>query len=207
MVQGHVLMSNNLPEAHIVLPETATFIGSMRFDLYDVADTEVYLFAEAGLDSTIDRLYWIQFEAYLPTVPNAVYEPGRRGEPLVRLGEMNLFYRARFGSRNDEMPEGSEAARVVDMVSDAGYAMPGETMSAQFHQVVHPDRRSEIIVIYVESLANIDLTVEEILADGREGEAMYQLHERALPRAQERIKIDLAMATSEPFGRSQEPMF
>lgn len=188
-VQGHVLVSDSLPEVRIVLPEAAAFIGSTRFDLYDVADTEIYLFAEARPDRTLDQLYWIQFEAYLPNVPNVAYEPGSRGEPLVDLGDMNLFYRARFGRSEDEMPEGSEAERVVEMVRAAGYAMPLETMSAQFHQTVHPDNRSEIIVIYVEALASVGLTVDELLAGGRDGEAMQQLHERALTRAQERIQI------------------
>ena len=173
------------------MPEAASFIGSTRFDLFDAADTEIYLFAEAGEDRVVDRLYWVQFEAYLPTVPDAVYEPGRRGEPLAALGEMDLFYRARFGSRDDEMPEGSEAERVLGMVRAAGFTMPAETMSAQFHQTVSADDRSEVLVIYVEHLAEIGLTVDEILAGGRDGEPMRQLHDRALPRAQERVRIEL----------------
>lgn len=189
-VDGHVLISDRLPDARVVLPEAATFLGSTRFDLFDVADAEIYLFAEVGSDRMIDRLYWIQFEAYLPSVPDAAYRPGRRGEPRARLGEVDLFYRARFGSRADEMPEGSEAERVREMVRDAGYVMPPETMSAQFHQTAHPDNRSEILVIYAEDLASVGLTVEKILAGGRDGEAMRRLHERALPRAQERIRIE-----------------
>lgn len=56
------------------------------------------------------------------------------------------------------------------MCRAAGYAMPPETMSAQFYQTVHPDNCSEIIVIYVKDLSRVDLTV---------GEAMPHLHERA----------------------------
>ena len=190
IVTEHGLSSDHLPDARIVLPEAAEFVGSMRFDLYDVADAEIYLFAETDADDAIERLYWIQFEAYLPSAPEAAYDPGHRGEPLTALGEMDLFYRARFGSREDEMPDGSEAARVVQMVRDAGYTMPAETFSAQFHQTVHPDNRSEILVIYVEDLAAIDLTVEEIFAGGREGEPMRRLHDRALPRAQARIRVE-----------------
>jgi hypothetical protein len=51
----------------IQVPRLAAYLGAERWDLYDVADCELHLFVEAYPDKTVKAMYWIQFEAYLPT--------------------------------------------------------------------------------------------------------------------------------------------
>ena len=190
--QGSRLLSDSLPNATIVLPDDATYIGSTRFDLKGVGDAEIHLFVEAGKNGVVDRAYWIQFESYLSQFPEYAYDFTEEGYPLATLGEMDLYYRARFGAREDVPPKGSEAERVLKMINDAGYTMPAETFSAQFHQVTSPERRSEILIIFVGNLADIGLGVEEIVEGGKDGEPHKQLTARALPIAQRYIQVDVS---------------
>lgn len=173
------------------MPEDARYIGSTRFDLKDVADAEIHLFVESDASGEFERAYWIQFESYLPTLPDATYDFMDDGMPLARLGEMELYYRARFGSADDAPTPDTEAFRVYRMIDDAGYTLPSETYSAQFHQVVSEDNRSEILVIVIGDLADVELSFDQLVAGGRDGRPLQLLSERVLPIAQNTVSIDL----------------
>ena len=49
------------------VPATATYVGNERFNLYGVADAEIHVFADADAARKVQRLYWVQFESYLPS--------------------------------------------------------------------------------------------------------------------------------------------
>jgi hypothetical protein len=66
-VSGNRLISKADPAITIQVPRSAAYLGAERWDLYDVADCELHLFVEAYPDKTVKAMYWIQFEAYLPT--------------------------------------------------------------------------------------------------------------------------------------------
>jgi len=186
---GSALVSKTMPAARFVMPQEARYIGSTRFDLKEVSDAEIHLFVEPDAAGVVKRAWWIQFESYLPTVPNARYDFADTGWPLVTLGAMDLYYRARFGAAYDKPPKGSEAERVIQMVERAGYRFPVETFSAQFHKVVSDDARSEVLVIFIGDLADIGLSVEGVIAGGKDGAPMQLLHERVLEQAQRHVTI------------------
>ncbi|WP_417318568.1 hypothetical protein [Erythrobacter aureus] len=188
-VDGSAAVSKTMPAARFVMPKAARYIGSTRFDLKEVADAEIHLFVEPDAAGVVKRAWWIQFESYLPTVPNARYDFADTGWPLVTLGAMDLYYRARFGAAYDKPPKGSEAERVIQMVERAGYRFPVETFSAQFHKVVSDDARSEVLVIFIGDLADIGLSVEGVIAGGKDGAPMRLLHERVLEQAKRHVSI------------------
>ena len=66
-VANRVLTSTVFPEGSIRFGSDLTYVGSEKFILYEVANCEIHLFVEAD-DKRVKRLYWIQFEAYLPEV-------------------------------------------------------------------------------------------------------------------------------------------
>ena len=86
---------------------------------------------------------------------------------------------------------------MIKMINDAGYTMPAETFSTQFHQVTSPDRRSEILIILVGNLDDIDLDFEEIVKAGKDGEPHKQLAARALPIAQRYIQVDVSQTRTQ----------
>src|SRR5688572_16042358 len=72
-VAGNVITSARDPAAKIGLPKEAKYIGSDRWALYGIADAEIHVFLEADAKNVIQRLYWVQFEGYLPSKPDSVY--------------------------------------------------------------------------------------------------------------------------------------
>src|SRR5205085_3757302 len=51
------------------VPRSAAYAGGDHFVLQGVADCEIHVFVEADAGHRVRRLYWIQFEAYLPSEP------------------------------------------------------------------------------------------------------------------------------------------
>src|SRR6202008_433337 len=66
VVSGRTLVSVSAPGVRVELAEPFRYVGGQRFALYDVADAEQHLFVEADASGLVRRLYWLQFEAYLP---------------------------------------------------------------------------------------------------------------------------------------------
>ena len=70
-VSGTTLRSSHDPKVQIRLPESARYVGADRWNLYDLADCELHVFVQADAANLVHGLYWIQFEGYLPSKPDA----------------------------------------------------------------------------------------------------------------------------------------
>src|ERR1700751_3432338 len=65
-VQGDVLSSQHDPRIRITVPSSAHYVGADRWILGGFDDCELYAFVDANQHKIVRRLYWIQFESYLP---------------------------------------------------------------------------------------------------------------------------------------------
>ncbi|WP_022701354.1 hypothetical protein [Oceanicaulis alexandrii] len=189
--EGATLSSSYQPDARIELPETAVYAGGRRWALYDVVDAEMHLFVEAGEDRIVDRLYWIQFEAYLPNRPEASYDFHLSDLETRTLGEAEFFVRARFGEGASDAPEpGSDNAMMRAVLAEAGYTLPAETINATMKHLLDPDTaREELMIIYIEDLEPTGSTMAEIIETRLEGPLWAGLSQGVLDRAQERIAV------------------
>jgi hypothetical protein len=69
-VEGNVLISDREPKVRIQLPNNVQYVGAERWELLGIADCELHAFVEADQQQNVRKLFWIQFEGYLPTKPN-----------------------------------------------------------------------------------------------------------------------------------------
>src|SRR5690242_17480901 len=69
-VEGTAILSEHDPAVRVELPNSARYLGADRFVLYEIADCELHVFVEASSQKTIERLYCVQFESYLPSRPD-----------------------------------------------------------------------------------------------------------------------------------------
>jgi hypothetical protein len=68
-VEGNVITSERDPRVRIQLPKSVQYLGADRWVLYGIADCELHAFVDADSQRNVQRLYWVQFEGYLPTKP------------------------------------------------------------------------------------------------------------------------------------------
>jgi hypothetical protein len=185
-VKGNRLISKSDPAITIQVPRSAVYLGAERWDLYDVADCELHLFVEAYPDRTVKAMYWIQFEAYLPTNEHS-YDYSE-DQPVTFAGR-RFWKSANFGPTNNTPRAGSDGERTRQMLARAGYKLPAERMSVRLVHLLDESRRKELMIIYGEDLALSGYTVAQLL-DGKEPRPEWKAVEQQLvERAMKRIKL------------------
>lgn len=183
------LISKTDPAITIQVPRSAVYLGAERWDLYDVADCELHLFVEAYPDKTVKALYWIQFEAYLPT--NEHTYDYSKDEP-VTFGGRPFWKSSNFGPTNNTPRAGGDGERTRQMLARAGYKLPAERMSVRLVHLLDESRRKELMIIYAEDLAPSGYTAAQLL-DGKDPRPEWKAVEQELvERAMKRIKLSPA---------------
>ena len=186
VVNGNTITSARDPAVRIELPQAAQYVGNSRWDLYDVADCELHVFVEADEQKLVRRLYWIQFEAYLPS--NTHSYKYKFEEKLTHAG-LEFDVRARFGATNVPGKPGSDLEHVMALLEKDGFRAPAEMMNVRLVYLPDADRRKELMLIYAEDLAPTGSTEAELLAP--EGQARWQeLKVGLIKRALENIRIE-----------------
>ncbi|HWT13670.1 MAG TPA: hypothetical protein VN231_13005 [Allosphingosinicella sp.] len=183
------------PALRIGVPATATYVGGERFELYGVADCEVHVFVEAGPDRQVRRLYWIQFESYLPTAPDARYDYGEGGNRRIELWGRTTWVRAAFGPTSRTARPGSDTERVQTIIARAGYTPPEQMMNVRLVRLLDDPQgtgygRRELMLIYAEDLALSGLTPEALTDDGRPNARWAALEEALIARSASAFQVE-----------------
>ena len=163
-VTGRAVASLMDPPAQIEVLAHATYVGAIRFTLFGTADCEIHLFADADASKRIRRLYWIQFESYLPEHPTLTYSPTPNYTPLEMSGL--LFYqRARFGRSTDVPRPDSDADQAYSLLKVNGYSLPPETVNVTYKHFFG-DMRKELLLMVIEDMALSGTTFTELVQGG-----------------------------------------
>lgn len=185
-VTDNVVVSQHHPAVRIALSKEAAYLGAERFVLYGVADCEIHLFVEADAQRLVKRLYWIQFEGYLPSTPNATY--GYKFERTLELGGMRFDVRPRFGS-SQPAKEGSDAAKVQAMLHAHGYTEPAGMMNVRLVHLTDETKRRELMVIYAEDLKETGFTAEDLMPGGPGNPRWPEIEKSLVEHAQRRVQF------------------
>ncbi|HEU0311287.1 MAG TPA: hypothetical protein VFR36_08735 [Sphingomicrobium sp.] len=184
------------------VPESARYVGSERFELYGVADAEVHVFVEADGEGQMRRLWWVQFEGYLPSMPQHHYDysDNRRGE----LGGVTTWMRAGPTSTSSPMRAGSDREHVFGILKRAGIAIPAEVMNVRMVKLLDDPAgtgkgaRRELMVIYSEDLASTGKTLADLTTDGKPNEAWAAIEPGLVERAKASVSIERKLAAPIP---------
>lgn len=143
-----------LPSLAIMLSVESADPGSMRrfFTNYEpVAAVEAE--KEKRLIALVEKFYWVQFEHFLPTNTRTYdYSPNR----TTQIGEMTFIYDVKswpdYSAMQLEDPQ-SDGAAVERLLAKHGLSFPKQAARVRMFHLPTPDRRSELMIIYGESLA------------------------------------------------------
>ena len=187
-VERNVITSERDPHARIHLPHSARYVGADRWVLYGMADCELYAFVEADPQRNVQRLYWVQFEGYLPTRPELkhTYDSPRH----VNIGGMDFYVDTWVRTEDAEVRPGSDVQHILALIRAKGYHMPDGMMYVRLVHLLDEQKRKELMIIYGEDVAPSGLTAGELQPGGKAHDRWPTLEKGLIERAEEKIAIE-----------------
>jgi hypothetical protein len=187
-VEGQVLISTHLPAIRLEFDKGFQYVGGHSFVLYDVARAEQHFFIEADQDKRIKRLYWVQFEGYLPG-NNEKYN--YKVSKIINLGGLEFIADAyaRNIKANPGRPD-SDGNRARAFLGSKGYRLASdEILSQRLVHLTDEAKRNELMIIYLEDLSRWGLTASDVSPGGRAAGQWEEMTKALLTRATKGFKV------------------
>ncbi len=163
-VGTNVLTSNDLPKIEIKVDNEFRFMGQFNFQILASSDEypkdmqgkavavgERYIFAQVNENRSVDKLFIVQFEGFLPE-NDFIYNYDFSNADFI--GENSYRHNTWFYDSKklaQENPNG-EGAKTRAFLEERGYVLEDEFMMSRFVGLASEDRKNEIIIFYLEML-------------------------------------------------------
>lgn len=187
-VKDRTLTSTHMPAVRLEFSQPFKYAGGHSFILYEVANAEQHFFVDADKDGRIRRMYWIQFEGYLPGNTHA-YD--YKSPKTVNIGGLDFF--ADAYARNIKASPGrpdSDGSRARAFLTSKGYHFGSdEVLSQRLVHLVDEAKRNELMIIYLEDLSEMKLTAADLAKGGRAFDQWDAISKGLLERATSGIKL------------------
>lgn len=187
-VKDQVLASPEMPAVRIEFDKGFKYVGNHSFILYDVAHAEQHFFVDADKDGRVKRMYWVQFEGYLPSNTHTYRYKVNKTSNIGGL-EFVADASARNIKGNPGRPD-SDGARARAFLEGKGYRMASDDVLSQ--RLVHladEAKRNELMIIYMEDLSGTGLTAADLAEGGRAAARWEEISNGLLERAVKGMKI------------------
>ncbi len=153
-----------------------------------MANAEQHFFVDADKDGRIKRMYWIQFEGYLPSNTHT-YD--YKSPKAVNIGGLDFF--ADAYARNIKASPGrpdSDGSRARAFLASKRYRLGSdEVLSQRLVHLVDQTKRSELMIIYLEDLSAMNLTAADVGPGGRAAGQWEAISKGLLERALVSMKL------------------
>jgi hypothetical protein len=193
-VAGNVVTSQRDPAVRIELPKTVQYVGGDRWILYNIADCELHAFIEtdpqkkADAQKNVQRLYWVQFEGYLPSHPDLHHNYD--SPKHATIGGLDFYVDTWVRAKDAPSESGSDREHIEALLGAKAYRMPDAMMYVRLVHLLDREKRKELMIIYGENLAPTGFTVAD-LSDGGKNHARWPaLADALLAAAQKRITVE-----------------
>ncbi len=181
------IVSANDPGVRIQLPESAQYVGADRWVLYDVADCELHAFVEADPRKNVQRLYWVQFEGYIPSKPDLQHEYDSPRHATI--GELDFYVDTWVRPDNAQTEKGSDREHIEALLRQKGYRMPAGMMYVRLVHLLDQQKRKELMIIYGEDLAPTGFSAADLSEGGKAFAQWPNIDKNLVDRAKQRIAV------------------
>lgn len=178
-VKGNTVISPALPAATLDVAAGMSYAGTQSFELYGVANVEQHFFVE--LDGTrVKRFLWIQFEGYKP---DNTHTYDYKDSTVIHSGQ--TWHRRVASNRiaETETRPGSDGARARGFIKEKGWTLGPEVLTERLVWLLDSPARNELMIIYIEDLADQGLTAADVREGGRARERWKTIAEEFHARA------------------------
>lgn len=187
-VNKNTIVSLKNPPIRIDVDEQLQNVGILNFPLKNVAQVERYVYASHDESKRIQRLFIAQFEAFLPDINNTykfqVINPKKLGsfDYQTDVGIYN------FAERIASNP-GAEAEHTKKMLDKNGLKADDNFMVARYARITSEDKRTELILFYLENLKDLGITRGELEQNGNRTPQAEKIFRDFVERALKSFKI------------------
>lgn len=211
-VHGNVVTSTQEPRVYVRIPQTARYVGSDRWVLFGIANCQLFAFVQPDSEKRVQRIYWVQFEGYLPSMPKLQHEyrPTRHatfagmdfyvdtglehndpsGTPSQDLRALEAWIRAKGYAVPQGINTGSDEQHLDALLRAGGYSLPSSMMSVRFVHLLD-NKRKELMIIYSENLASTGLTIDDLSKGGEARTQWLKISRLLVERAERAISISV----------------
>lgn len=193
-VDGSLIISRRDPAVEIQLPKSAQYVGADRWILYDIADCELHAFVEADARRNVQRLYWVQFEGYVPTKPELkhTYDSPQH----TQIGGMDFYVDTWVRADIEETTSGSDREHIESLIHARGYKMPHGMMYVRLVHLLDEQKRKELMIIYGENVAPTGFSAADLHEGGKAYDHWPQIAKSLVEKAQQKIVIRETSSTN-----------
>jgi hypothetical protein len=187
-VTGQVLTSTELPAVRLRFDKAFKYVGSQEFILYGVARAEQHFFVDADKQGRVRRMYWVQFEGYLPDNTHSYKYESKK---IVTLGGLEFIADAYARNIKDTPPRAdSDGSKAHAFLLSKGYQMKSkELLSQRLVHLVDAKKRNELMIIYLEDMTPLGVTTSDLAEGGRAADRWEEIARKLLERASKGLKV------------------
>jgi hypothetical protein len=186
-VARNAIVSAHDPKVRVQFPDSVQYVGADRWNLYDIADCELHAFADADVKKNVQRLYWVQFEGYLPSKPDFThqYDSPRH----TTIGGLDFYVDTWVRSKDAETQRGSDRQHIEELIRSKGFHMPAGMMYVRLVHLLDEQKRKELMIIYGEYLAPTGFSVADLSQGGKAFDRWPAIEKDLLEHAEKKITI------------------
>lgn len=187
-VKGQVITSTEKPAAKIEFDKRFKYVGGHEFILYNVANAEQHFYVDADKDGRIKRMYWVQFEGYLP---NNSHKYNYKVNKTANIGGLEFIADAAARSmKGSQGRPDSDSNRARAFLESKGFRLASdEVMSQRLVHLIGEPKRDELMIIYLEDLSATGLTAANLAPNGKAAAQWEEMSKGLLDRAVKGLKI------------------
>jgi hypothetical protein len=187
-VERNSIYSARDPNVRVLLPDSVQYVGADRWNLYDIADCELHAFVDSDMGKNVQRLYWVQFEGYLPSKPDLAhqYDSPRH----TTIGGLDFYVDTWVRAKDAETQKGSDRQHIEELMRSKGFNMPAGMMYVRLVHLLDERKRKELMIIYGEDLAPTGLSAADLSQGGKAFGQWPAIEKDLLERAKKKITLE-----------------
>jgi hypothetical protein len=187
-VKNNFLTSEHDPRVRIELPASVQYVGADRWVFYGIADCELHAFVDADKQKQVQRLYWVQFEGYLPIRPELKHTYGSPRHATI--GGLDFYVDTWVNSREEKSKPDSDGEHIRSLISEHQYMMPEGMICVRLVHLLDEAKRQELMIIYGEDLAPTGFTAADLEKDGKAYNQWPIIESGLIERAKKSVKLE-----------------
>jgi hypothetical protein len=186
-VERNAIYSAHEPNVRVQFPDSVQYVGADRWNLYGIADCELHAFVDSDAQKNVQRLYWVQFEGYLPSKPDLAhqYDSPRH----TTIGGLDFYVDTWVRPKDAQTQKGSDRQHIEELIRLKGFAMPAGMMYVRLVHLLDKQKRKELMIIYGEDLAPTGFSVADLSQDGKAFDRWPAIEKDLLQHAEKKVTI------------------